>query len=287
MVNPSRLVPPDDVLATDEEFYLLNELIERSFGISFPEHMRDALFARLRPRVRALHLTSFHEYYLRLVANLGSELDQLAVLVTNNETYFFRGRNHFEALTGEGIELLEPGLVLPGTLRILVAGCSSGEEAYTLSFYLTDRRRDRGGPRAHIDAFDVDSVRVAMCNHRVYRPRSLRDTTEAEVSRYLRSVHEDHWEVKPEYAQGLAFTTGNIMKRESFQSYLPYDVVFCRNVLIYFSQDAIRRAIENFASVLRPGGLLFLGHSESIAGLSSSFEMVRVSPCIVYRRLPG
>ena len=272
------------LMPTDEEFYLLNELIEENFGLSFPDHKRVVLAGRLRPRILALHLTSFKEYYLRLHSNVEGEMDVLAVLATNNETYLFREQNHFDALLHEGIPALRQDLAVRGTLRILCAGCSSGEEPYTINFYLRDAGRHLG-LEPSIDAFDIDSQRLAMARNASYRARSLREMTEDQVRRYLEPSDEGRFDVKLAYRDGVRFSAGNIVDVSTYQGPLAYDVLFCRNVLIYFSEAALNRAIESFASVLRPGGLLFLGHSESIIGRSRRFESVRLGRSVVYRKV--
>jgi chemotaxis protein methyltransferase CheR len=124
-----------------------------------------------------------------------------------------------------------------------------------------------------------------MARRAEYGPGSLRTTTAEQVERYFLPVQEERWALRPSFRAGVRFTRGNILDLETFRGSLPYDVVFCRNVLIYFSEEAIRRAVDHFAAVLRPGGLLFLGASESIIGLSESFEAVRFTGTLGYRRV--
>ena len=282
----SNVGEPQDkkLILSDEEFYLLNEVIEARLGLCFPEHKRTILEARLRPRIQTLHLASFMDYYMLLQSNPDDEVGELAKLATNNETYFFRERGQFEALIGDGAAQLRSNLASPGKLRILCAGCSSGEEAYTISFYFKDHAAQVQGLEAHIDAFDVDSDRLGIARRSTCRPRSLREMTDSQIHRYLTQTEPDTHEVKPEYRTGVHFAVGNLIDVTTFQRPLPYDVVFCRNVLIYFSDKMLRRAIDNFSSVLRPGGLLFLGHSESIIGMTNRFETARMAGSIIYRR---
>ena len=269
---------------TSYEFHLFNEILEARFGLQFPESKKDILETRVRPRLEALHLRSFLEYYLVLQAEPDDEFTELAKLATNNETYFFRERHQFEALFHDAIPGLQADLAIPKTLRVLCAGSSSGEEAYTLGFY-GKRHQDRCGLTMQVDAFDIDADRVAMAKRAVYRPRSVRDMSEDQIRRYLDRTTADHYEVARSFRTGIKFSRGNVVDLTSFQSPVPYDAVFCRNVLIYFSPLALQRAIENFARVLRPGGLLFLGYSESIIGLSDRFDTVRLDRCIAYRRV--
>ncbi len=268
-----------------EEFLLFNELLEAEYGLSFPDHKREVLESRLRPRLEALHLSNFMEYYLTVLADGGAERRELARATTNNHTYFFRESAQFEALFEQGLSLLRSGAVLPGGLRLLCAGCSSGEEAYTLNFYAFDGRVAPHDLQVHVDAFDLDDARVTMARGGEYRERSLRHMGAERVSRYLTEVGPDRYRVHDQYRAGIRFSWGNLVVLPSFQRPLPYDAVFCRNVLIYFSPAALQRAVMNLAHVLRPGGLLFLGHSESIIGMFDCFEAVRLKDIVAYRKV--
>jgi chemotaxis protein methyltransferase CheR len=277
---------------TAEEHLLLNEVIERQFGLSFSAAKREFLESRLRPRLQALHLRRFIDYYLLLQYDLDSELEHLARLVTNNETYFFREVYQFEGLFGEGAPAASgfpasPALAVSGgeALRLLCAGCSSGEEPYTLNLYA---RRAAGwlpGLRWTIDAFDIDVDRLRTAKQAIYGSGSLRSATPEQRQAYFAQYGEERWELKRQYRDNVTFAYGNILSPTTFRKPYPYDAVFCRNVLIYFSEAAFHRAIANFAEVLRPGGLLFLGHSESLIGRSDRFETVRLDRCIAYRKV--
>ena len=270
---------------TEEEFLLLNEIITVELGISFPEHKRDILASRLRPRLRELHLPRFFDFYLHLRSNLARERDRLIELVTNNETYFFRETKQIDALFGPGLCELRSATRSRSTLRLLCAGCSSGEEAFTLGLYARQHVVDLAGTRFEIDAFDIDATRIAQAQTAVWGPGSFRATSEEQRTRYFTQRGAERWALKPAYRPGVRFFTANIVELRSFAPSAPYDVLFCRNVLIYFSEPALHSAVEHFAAVLRPGGLLFLGAAESIIGISSRFETVRLGPVIAYRRI--
>jgi chemotaxis protein methyltransferase CheR len=281
-IPPLRAAP---AAMTEEEYLLLNELIAGAMGVSFPEHKRELLEARLRPRLQALRLPRYLDYYFLLQAGDGAERRRLAELVTNNETYFFRETHQFEALFEQALDDLRPAAVVPGGLRLLLAGCSSGEEAYTLAIYARQNFVRMAGTALAIDAFDVDDSRVAAAQRAEYGAASFRATTPEQLARYFLPAGDGRWAVKPFLAGGLRFHRANILDLASFAAPLRYDAVFCRNVLIYFEPPAVRQAIANFAAVLRRGGLLFLGHSESIIGLSADFETVRLRNLIAYRKV--
>jgi chemotaxis protein methyltransferase CheR len=266
---------------TEEAYLLLNELIGEWYGIDFPDHRREILEARLRSRLTALRLPSFWDYYLHLrtdsVRNCDNgERRRLAELVTNNETFFFRETRQLESFLTEAVPRLWSS---PEPLRVLCAGCSSGDEAYTLRILA-------GSVAMTIDAFDVDASRVEAAQLAEYGPGSLRQSSPEQVERYFRPSGEKKWELRSPWRRDVRFAWGNLMDLASFRADRLYDAVFCRNVLIYFSPAALRRAVCNLAAVLRPGGLLFLGAAESIIGLSASFETVRLSTTIAYRRVP-
>jgi chemotaxis protein methyltransferase CheR len=283
---------------TEEEYLLLNELISGRFGITFPEHKRELLESRLRPRLQALHLQRYLDYYLQLVCDGDGELRYLAQLVTNNETFFFRETHQFTALFDAALDELKEGATVPGTLRLLSAGCSSGEEPYTLGIFGRQSFVRLAGTTVTIDAFDVDSSRIEMAKRAEYQRTSLRALAPEQIERYFQPLATDpapgpaitpaigpeRWALKPAYRTGVHFAGGNILDLPSFGHQPPYDAVFCRNVLIYFTEPALHAAIAHFARVLRPGGILFLGAAESIIGLSDQFETVRLRDTIAYRK---
>jgi len=267
---------------TPEEHLLLNEVIERQFGLSFAPAKKEFLESRLRPRLQSLHLRRFIDYYLLLQVDVEPELEHLARLITNNETYFFREVYQFEGLFAEGLaELRQAGW--SGELRMLCAGCSSGEEPYTLNIYA--RQAGLVGGRWAIDAFDIDVDRLKMAREAIYGVGSLRSTTEAQRAQYFSGFAADRWQLRRANREGVGFAYGNILDLDSFRKPQLYDAIFCRNVLIYFSEAAFQHAVANFAKALRQGGLLFLGHSESLIGRSDRFETVRLERCIAYRKL--
>jgi chemotaxis protein methyltransferase CheR len=264
---------------SQEEYLLLNELISDQFGVCFPEHRRDVLESRLRPRLRTLRLQRYWDYYLQVQSDPRGERERLAELVTNNETFFFRETQPMQAFFAESALRTGP------PLRVLSAGCSSGEESYTMAI---QARLQAFGPapgRLAIDAFDVDVSRIAAAQEAEYGRNSLRSLDPADVALYFTPLGNERWALRTPYREGVRFAWGNILDLATFRPAELYDAVFCRNVLIYFSEVALHRAIRNFAQVLRPGGLLFLGTAESIIGMSECFETVRLGRTIAYRKV--
>ncbi|HTQ81518.1 MAG TPA: protein-glutamate O-methyltransferase CheR, partial [Thermoanaerobaculia bacterium] len=203
------------------------------------------------------------------------------------ETFFFRETHQFEALLDSALEELKAGAAVPGSLRLLSAGCSSGEEPYTLGIFARQSFVRLAATTVVIEAFDVDASRIEMARRAEYGRTSLRALTPEQIERYFTvvSTEPERWALKPAFRSGVRFAHGNILDYASFGYEPPYDAVFCRNVLIYFTEPALHLAVHHFARVLRPGGLLFLGASESIIGLSDRFETVRLRDTIAYRKV--
>jgi len=273
--------PASPPAMSEEAYLLLNELITERFGIEFPEHRKEILETRLRPRVETLRLPSFWDYYLHVRGDRNGERQKLAELITNNETFFFREAGQLDCFLREAAPALQPPGGAP--LRVLSAGCSSGEEPYSLGIL----SRAGGFAPLSIDAFDIDAHRIEAARRAEYGRNAVRQLGPEQLERFFIPCGPERWSLRSCWRTNVRFSWGNLVEPETFRGDRPYDAVFCRNVLIYFSPAALHRAVQCFAEVLRPGGLLFLGAAESIIGLSERFETVRLSCAMAYRRLPG
>lgn len=270
---------------TNEELELLNALISDNFGLVFPEHKKQILESRLKPRLQQLKLNRFIDYYFFLQTSKNDEYQHLSHLVTNNETYFFREAYHFDLLYSEAIDELKFNSSVPFKLRFLSAGCATGEEAYSLNIYAKENQYRLWNYQIEIDAFDIDSTCIEKAKSAIYKNHSLRFLTSEQKLKYFKKTDKDSYELKSIFKNGVIFFTGNLLELSTFYKPIPYDAIFCKNVLIYFSEAAIIKTINNLKNCLRRNGLLFLGHSESIIGLSNDFETIRLGNYIVYRRI--
>ena len=272
---------------TTEEYHLFNELLSDNYGLFFPESKKCYLESRLKPRLETLRLRKYMDYYflLQFNANGTNELENLARLVTNNESYFFRETHQFESMFIHAMNDIKKTCTSTDVIRVLIAGCSTGEEPYTLNIFAKENQYRFWGYSLEIDAFDIDTDALQIAKGAEYTERSLRFMDEESINKYFKKNSQKRYLLKDMYRQGITFNWGNILKIDTYHRSFLYDVVFCRNVIIYFAESALRKAIENFAHCLRPGGYLFLGHSESIIGVSKSFEAIRMGNSIIYQRI--
>jgi chemotaxis protein methyltransferase CheR len=272
---------------TTEEYHLFNELLSDNYGLFFPESKKSYLESRLWPRLETLQLRQYMDYYflLQFNSNGTNELENLARLVTNNESYFFRETHQFESLFAQAMNEIKKTCTSTDVIRVLIAGCSTGEEPYTLNIFAKENQYRFWGYSLEIDAFDIDTDALQIAKKAEYTERSLRFLDEEKIKKYFKNNGQKRYLLKDMFRQGITFDWGNILKIDTYHKSFLYDIVFCRNVIIYFSEPALHKAIENFAHCLRPGGLLFLGHSESIIGISQSFNAIRAGNSIVYQRV--
>lgn len=268
---------------TDDEFRLFSEWLASEYGIRFGPEKREILRARLEPRRAALNLPTFERLLFHVRFHPDRDRERLLLLsrITNNESYFFRERPQLDMLRSEVLPSL--GKELAGRarpLRILSAGSARGEELYTLAIIA---REAAPGVTAALTGVDVDAEALDQAREGVYRSHAFRGVDPGLRDRYFRDV-ESGWRLRDEIRAAAHFQQGNIVDPAWAGSVPPQDVVFCRNVLIYFDPEGVRRAVENLYAVVRPGGYLFLGHAESLSRVPTRFAPVRRPGAVFYQR---
>jgi len=261
------------------EFRHLAELIERQAGIRMPPGKQSMLEGRLRRRLRDHGMESFGQYchFLFEEGGLEQELGELIDAVTTNKTEFFREPRHFEFLAGTVLpELAKRGLGMTRPLRVWSAGCSIGAEAYTLAMLLAERSRIWPGFSFRILGTDICSAVLKSATRAIY-PEEMAGPIPTDLRhRYLlrsRNRAERKIRVAPELRRTAEFRRLNFMDEE-YNLGLEQDIVFCRNVIIYFD-NAVRTAVlTRICACIAPGGYLFVGHSETISGLPLPLRQV-------------
>lgn len=265
---------------------LLGDLIQERFGLTFEGVRQDILASRLGPRLRELHLDSPRAYYeyLRFHPQRDAELDRLPALVTNNETYFFRETRQFEILVDHVVP--ERRAAAPERpLRLLSAGCSSGEEPYSVGIALQNAGH-APGRIWEMDACDLNTDRIARAKEAAYEESSLR-ACDAETRRRYFAQDGDRFRLRDRYRAGIRFFQANLLSPGFALERGAYDAVLCRNLLIYFGDGAFERVVGLLGRALLPGGYLFLGHSESLFDRSTEVAPVVVRGSVVYRKPPA
>jgi chemotaxis protein methyltransferase CheR len=278
------------VAITDREFDLFRRLVHRHAGIALSEHKRQLVQARLAKRLRALGLESFTEYYTLLTEHdpHGEETTRFVNAMTTNKTNFFREPHHFDYLAREWIPAVKDRAVRRGdrSLRIWSAGCSTGEEPYTIAIVLSEGLGSLLGWDLRILASDIDTEvleRAARGTYTLEQVSAIPPDARARHFLRGRGQHDGLVQARPELRAPIAFRRINFLD-DPWPIRARFDVVFCRNVLIYFDRPTQRRILERFVGLLKPDGLLFLGHSESIHGLLDG--LVHLGNTI-YRIAPG
>ena len=271
-----------------KDFQRLSRFIYEELGIKMPASKTTMLEGRLAKRLRALKLDGYGAYcdYLFSPQGRENEMVHLTNAVTTNKTDFFREPNHFTYLTQTAIpELLKVGTAERGKLKIWSAGCSSGEEPYTLAMVLSEFREQhlQLGLRPQILATDISNRVLDIARRAVYHQDRITPVPPAARRKYLlKSKDRDNPIVRiaPEQRAMVSFGRLNFMDEEFGLRELQ-DVIFCRNVIIYFDRETQERLVRKFCRHLLPGGYLFLGHSESLHGCD--VPVTQVAPT-VYRK---
>ena len=269
---------PDDV------FRQLRDAIYARSGLWFNDTSKYLIQKRLSPRARELNFESFQKYFyfLQYDARAEAEYDKVFDLVTTNETYFFREPAQLAAFAQEIVpELIEKR---PGRkIRIWSAGCSSGEEAYTIAMLLTERRfYDRTS--FEIFATDINQQVLAKARKGIYRENAFRATPPEIQERYFRKEDAHSWRICDEIRNRVQFGRLNLYDGARVSLVGALDVIFCRNVIIYFDDASKKNVVQSFHQRLLDGGYLLLGHSESLISLSTQFKLKHLKNDMVYQK---
>ncbi len=266
-----------------EEFRLLRDLVNSFCGIAFQDDAMFVVERRLRDRLLALGLPDYSAYYqyLRYHPEARAELERAVDVLTTNETYFFREDYQLNGFRDEVLPAIRAQAAARKRLVIWSAGCSTGEEVYTLAI-LVERSGLFEGWDVRIFGNDISRRVLAAARKGAYGPSSFR-ATPPEYEQYFVDGPEGR-QVHPRIRAMCHFGHLNLVEGGRTAIVGRVDAVFCRNVLIYFDSQSRRRVIDTFYERLNPGGYLMLGHSESLLNVSTAFEVVHLSTDLVYRR---
>ena len=264
-------------------------LAAQRFGLHFDDSKEDFLTDVLRQRMEATGCDRFSLYYERIIspADGAEEMKAVAEQLTVCETYFFRYWDHFRAFT----ETVIPGLIRARDycrqLRILSAGCASGEEAYSLAILIRDGLPELASWNITIHGIDVNETMLAKALRGRYTTWSLRDTPANLRTKYFRADGRD-FVLDGTVKSAVTFEERNLIEEDHvLWQRDAFDIVFCRNVTMHFTPEASRSVINRIAESLTPGGFLFLGHAETLRGISQEFHLRHTHDTFYYQRREG
>ncbi len=268
---------------TPEQFEQIRDIIRAGFGISFAESDRNLVERRLGERLAELHLESFGPYVHLLAGGDRRELTRAIDVLTNNETYFFREDEQLGCFTREVLPDLRDRSAAAQSLSVWSAGCSSGEEVYTIAMLLLESGFFNGW-RMRVFGSDVSSRMIARARRGLFGASAFRNTPSTVQRRHFRTT-EDGWLVNDDLRAMCNFAMLNILDEDAVCVVGRFDVIFCRNVLMYFDAAAKERSIRVLYNRLNPGGVLLLGHTESLLTMTTDFEPLQLKNALVYRKV--
>lgn len=279
------------IVLDDDAFLTLRRVLARTAGLVFDDARRESMAISVAERMQANGLSAV-QGYLNLVDGPGSdpvERQRLVDAVTIQETHFFRNPPQVRALRHTVLpELVRQAEQAGRPLRVWSAGCATGEEPYSLAMLL---REAAPSAQADVLATDVSERALAAARQAVYGRRAVQMATSDQLARFFVERGDGTYGVRPNVSELVSFRHHNLVTDLPPYAAGQVDLVLCRNVTIYFGRDTTRELVRRFARVLRPGGYLFLGHSETLWRVSEEFGLVTLgtgdSAAFVYRRLPA
>ncbi|PKN25528.1 MAG: hypothetical protein CVU64_19695 [Deltaproteobacteria bacterium HGW-Deltaproteobacteria-21] len=266
---------------SERDYTDLSNLIYEKCGIYLHKGKRELLRARLAKVLRKHDFASVREYYSHLVGDqTGKELIQLLDSISTNLTFFFREPKHFDFLTNTAIpKLIRAKRTGAGKrLNLWCAGCSSGEEAYSIGITLLEKLSDSNLREVSILATDISTRMLNVAIRGVYGEEKVEKISYELRRRYFQKGvknWEGFYRVKPALREAIEFRRLNLVEHFSFNT--PFDIIFCRNVMIYFDKPTQEKLVNRFYNVLSKEGYFLIGHSESLTGIGHSFRYVQPS----------
>jgi chemotaxis protein methyltransferase CheR len=266
----------------DEDFEALRRLVKQLTGINLTDQKRELVYGRLSRRLRALNLTTFRDYR-QVLQQDDDELVNFCNAITTNLTSFFRENHHFEYLRDHVLLKRANDAAGPRRIRIWSSACSTGEEPYSVAMTVHEALPDLRRWDIRVLATDLDSEVLNRAQRGSYGADRVQGFDPRRLERFFTRTDDKRapaYQVNPDVAALITFKQLNLMHQLPMKG--PLDVIFCRNVVIYFDKDTQRELFARMAKLQRPGDLLFLGHSESLFKVSTDYALIGKT---VYRRV--
>ncbi|WP_252380228.1 CheR family methyltransferase [Desulfovulcanus ferrireducens] len=269
---------------SDADFERFRDYFYRKTGIYFGDSKRYFVDKRLIERIKATGHRNFRSYFtfMRFQAS-GKEFQELVNLMTVNETYFFREEYQLKCM----VESVLPEIVQrkkKELIRIWSIPCSTGEEPYSIAIYLLEYWPLIDEVDVEIVASDIDTKVLEKSKQGIYNSRSVQYLPREILRKYFKQLSGGRYLIDQDLREAIDFRQINICDFEDTKKMRDFDLIFCRNLLIYFDDVSRRKAAEAFYDSLNPGGIIFLGHSESMSRITSLFKVRKFPQAIVYQK---
>jgi chemotaxis protein methyltransferase CheR len=276
--------PPGAVHVTQDDVRRLCEFIYRRTGMSFNDNKRYYIDRRLSERMAATGAGSFRSYFATLRSDANHEIEHLVNAFTVNETYFYREDHQLRCMTSDLLGRIVQGKKREDPIRIWSIPCSTGEEPYSIAMWLMENWPEVDSHNIEIVGSDIDTRALNLAGAGIYGSRALMRLPRDVIDRYFARIEADQVQIDAGLRDSVQFTRANLIDASDMARYRGFDIVFCRNVLIYFDDASRRIAAENLYDCLRPGGYICLGHSETMSRISPLFGVCRFADAIVYQK---
>lgn len=266
-------------------FRMIRDFISDTCGLYFDDNMHYKLEDRLNRRLKIHHMNDFREYYrfLRYSEKRNDELREIMDILTVNETYFFREQEQLAAFSNKILPELKERNKDKKKINIWSAGCSTGEEPYTIAMLIIEYGGFNGW-KINILGTDISERVLKVAREGVYKKNSFRTTNPYFINAYFQKQLNEDQKISDKVKKLVTFSRLNLFDILKIKLIGEIDVIFCRNVLIYFNRDAKKNVIENFHETLVEGGYLLLGHAESLINISTAFRLQHLENDIVYQK---
>ncbi len=274
-------------MLTDEEFLQFRDFILEKSGIFFEEKKRYFVEKRLIECFKESASISLRDYYRALKSEKNNEdLSLLLESFTTNETYFYRQISQIEAFTEEALPLVlaEKRAQNNYELGIWSAACSSGPEIYTIAILLKETISDFEKWKIKLSATDLDRKIINQAKAAIYPKRTIKDVPPDILKKYFTLLQDGRYQLNSTISSMVTFEHLNLMDQIGLRKHGGKDFIFCRNVLIYFDDNARRQVIHGLYNNLNKDGFIFLGHSESVRRISTEFRMKKLKKAWVYQK---
>ena len=273
----------DRAALTADQLRWFCEFFKGRTGMVFGASKRFYIERRLHDRMKATASSSVDAYFSRLRTD-PVEADSVIDAFTINETYFYREEHQFRCLSRDLLPQIIERKAPGDKIRIWCAPCSTGEEPYSVAIWLLENWPMVDAYNVEIVGSDIDGAALLAAKAGLYGARALGKLPSALVDYYFKPVRHGERQLIADLLESVIFTRANLIDRSSMLANGAFDVVFCRNVLIYFDDQSRAQAADNLYACIVPGGFLCLGHTESLARIDERFEPKRFSDAIVYQR---